>query len=69
MLSGKTNKNAIVVNEIGHNITISSPDSQAKNIFTKLSTKMTLKGGGSPASVNILLEKPITIDQLIAILS
>lgn len=69
MLSGKTNKNAIVVNEIGHNITISSPDSQAKNIFTKLSTKMTLKGGGSPASVNILLEKPVTVDQLIAILS
>ena len=69
MLSNKTGKNAFVANEIGQNITISSPDSQAKNLFSKLSATIALKGGGSPASVNILLEKPITCDQLIRALS
>lgn len=65
MLSLKNNLTSVVLSENMLNATISSPNGIAKEVFTKLSTYYKVKGGGSPASVNLIFESGTVISDLI----
>lgn len=64
MLSGKTGQNSIVFSQSGSNATISSPSAQAKDIFARLAVNQNVKGGGSPQSVNAMLEKGLGFEDI-----